>query len=87
MKSGIAVLLLMAISWVATAWADDVPPSAATPQSQSDQSEVTTIAPRMDAQVTMQPTGSAAGARRVVPMARKVDPAVSKQPVGSEPSR
>jgi hypothetical protein len=50
-------------SWVAASRADDTPPSAAAPQSRSDQPEVTTTAPQMDAQVTQQPTGSAAGAR------------------------
>jgi hypothetical protein len=74
-------------SWVAASRADDTPPSAAAPQSRSDQPEVTTTAPQMDAQVTQQPTGSAAGARRVVPLARKVDPVARNQPSGSEPSR
>ena len=80
---------LVTISWVAPSWAQDVPPSAAAPQSQSDQPDVTPTSPQSDipdAQFTTQHTGSASDAE-FVPLAQKVDLAASTQPVSSEASK
>jgi predicted lipid-binding transport protein (Tim44 family) len=77
-------------SWITPSWAQDVPPSAAPPQSQSDQPEVTPTSPQTEvpeAQFTTQQTGSASGAEQFVPLAQKVDPVASAQSVGSEASK
>jgi len=60
--------------------AQDVPPSAFAPQSQSDQPSGRT-APSRGARVTAQQTGSASGEQAAVPLAQRVDPIVSNQPI------
>jgi hypothetical protein len=77
------------ISWVTPLWAEDVPPSAAAPQTRSDQPDAPapTVSSRTEAQFTTQPTGSATDAQLVVPMAQRVDPVVSNQPAGGEASK
>jgi hypothetical protein len=81
---------LVTISWVTPSWAQDVPPSAAAPQSQSDQPEVTPTSPQTEApqaQFTTQQTGSASDTEQFAPLAQKVDPVASAQSVGGEASK
>ncbi|MEA2947081.1 MAG: hypothetical protein QOI40_2411 [Alphaproteobacteria bacterium] len=62
--------------------AQDVPPSAFAPQSQSQSDQPSgRAAPSRGARVTAQQTGSASGEQAVVPLAQRVDPIVSNQPI------
>jgi hypothetical protein len=87
MKLGTAIAALILIGAVpftaatTVSRAEDVPPSAFAPQSQSDQPNGRTAPSRTDAQFTMQRTGSA-GDAQIVPLAQRVDPIVNNQPIG-----
>jgi hypothetical protein len=86
MKPGMAIaaLLLIGVAPFTAATtasrAEDIPPSAFAPQSQSDQPNGRTAPSRTGAQFTMQRTGSADGAQ-IVPLAQRVDPIVNNQPI------
>ena len=85
--SSLVTISWVTTSWVTLSWADDIPPSAAAPQSRSDQPDTAMVSSRTEAQFTTQPTGSAADSQLVVPMAQKVDPVAGNQPAGSEASK
>jgi hypothetical protein len=83
MKLGMATLALILIGGaplISDSRAQDTPPSAFAPQSQADKPSART-APSRGAQFTVQQTGSAGGAQAAVPLAQRVDPITSNQPI------
>jgi hypothetical protein len=85
MKFGMAVSAFMIgsaalIAAPADSRAGDIPPSAFATQSQPDQPS-TRATPSRGAQVTAQQTGSAGGGETVVPLAQRVAPIMSNQPI------
>jgi len=66
--------------------AQDIPPSAFAPQPQSDQPS-SRAAPSRGASATAQQTGSASDAQVAVPLAQRVAPIMSNQPVSGAASK
>jgi len=82
--TAIALLLIGGASFISAVPTDsraqDTPPSAFAPQPQSDQPSSRAASSR-GASATAQQTGSASDAQAAVPLAQRVAPIVSDQPV------
>ena len=83
MKLGMATLALILMGGaplISDSRAQDTPPSAFAAPSQADQHSART-APSRGARFIVQQTGSAGGAQAAVPLAQRVDPVMSNQPI------
>jgi len=85
-----AALLVSGASFISAVPTDsraqDIPPSAFAPQPQSDQPS-SRAAPSRGASATAQQTGSASDAQVAVPLAQRVAPIMSNQPVSGAASK
>ena len=86
-----AVLLVSGASFISavptdSSRAEDIPPTAFAPQPQSDQ-PTSRAAPSRGASATAQQTGSASDAQVAVPLAQRVAPVMSNQPVSGAASK
>ena len=69
------------------AQAADTPPSAFAPAPQSDQPDVKKAPAIRGARFTSQQTGSAGGGQLVVPLAARVAPTATNQPIDNAPNK